>query len=76
MITITKYPNRRLYISKKGYVPLIDVVKLIRKGETVMVIDKESGKDITAEVLVTALYECDLLRQDAKRLHDVIRGAA
>ncbi|SDT86559.1 polyhydroxyalkanoate synthesis repressor PhaR [Desulfobacula phenolica] len=51
-ITIKKYPNRRLYNTKKStYITLEDVSDLIKKGFRIQVVDVNTGNDVTSIVL-------------------------
>ncbi len=52
LITIKKYPNRRLYNTKQSaYITLDDVSALIKKGFQIKVIDVTTKKEVTALVL-------------------------
>jgi polyhydroxyalkanoate synthesis repressor PhaR len=74
---IKRYGNRKLYdVEASAYVSLEDIAGLIRKGETVEVLDNVSGDDITAQTLTQIVLE------EGKRgrgvlptemLHDVLR---
>jgi polyhydroxyalkanoate synthesis repressor PhaR len=58
MITIKKYPNRRLYDSSAGkYVNLVDLAAMIRKGEEIQVVDAKTGDDLTRVVLTQIILE-------------------
>jgi polyhydroxyalkanoate synthesis repressor PhaR len=75
--TIKRYGNRKLYdVEASAYVSLDDIAGLIRKGETVAVLDNVTGEDITAQTLTQIVLE------EGKRgrgvlptemLHDVLR---
>jgi|BEDMetMinimDraft_2_1075160.scaffolds.fasta_scaffold01076_4 polyhydroxyalkanoate synthesis repressor PhaR len=53
---IRKYSNRKLYDTlSKRYVTLQDIARLIRKGYTITVIEKDTGKDITSLILSQVL---------------------
>lgn len=75
--TIKRYGNRKLYdVEASAYVSLDDIAGLIRKGETVEVLDNVTGDDITAQTLTQIVLE------EGKRgrgvlptemLHDVLR---
>lgn len=77
--TIKRYGNRKLYdVDGSAYVSLDDVAALIRRGETVEVLDNVSGEDITAQTLTQIVLE------EGKRgkgvlptelLHDLLRGS-
>ncbi len=52
MITIKKYPNRRLYDTTNSiYVSLKDVSDSIKNGFRIEVIDVKTGEDVTAFIL-------------------------
>lgn len=52
LITIKKYPNRRLYNTQQSaYITLEDVSSLIKQGFQIKVIDVTTEKDVTALVL-------------------------
>ena len=64
-VIIKKYANRKLYIPKgmtepTGYVNLLDIVNIIRKGKEVRVVDVVTGEDITALTLKLALEYIEL----------------
>ncbi|MBF0239370.1 MAG: polyhydroxyalkanoate synthesis regulator DNA-binding domain-containing protein [SAR324 cluster bacterium] len=51
-LVIKKYPNRRLYdVSSSQYVTLDDMVRKIKEGYEVQVIDSKTNQDITQNVL-------------------------
>ena len=55
---IKRYENRKLYDTEaSAYVSLADVAALVRRGETVEVIDKATGKDLTAQILTQMILE-------------------
>lgn len=52
MHTIKKYANRKLYhTNRKQYITLEGIFELIQAGESVQVVDNETGSDITAPIL-------------------------
>jgi polyhydroxyalkanoate synthesis repressor PhaR len=58
MVTIKKYPNRRLYDSSSGrYVNLDDLAAMIREGQEIQVVDSKTGEDITRVVLTQIILE-------------------
>jgi len=75
---IKRYGNRKLYdVEASAYVSLDDIAAIIRKGDTVEVLDNVTGDDITAQTLTQIVLE------EGKRgrgvlptdlLHDVLRG--
>jgi polyhydroxyalkanoate synthesis repressor PhaR len=74
---IKRYGNRKLYdVQASEYVSLDQLAELIRKGETVEVLDNVTGEDITAQTLTQVVLE------EGKRgrgvlptelLHDLLR---
>lgn len=58
VIRIKKYGNRRLYsTSEKRYVTLPDIERLIKNGERLEVIEAQTGREITSEILMQILLE-------------------
>ncbi|MFO0958866.1 MAG: polyhydroxyalkanoate synthesis regulator DNA-binding domain-containing protein [Isosphaeraceae bacterium] len=58
MIRIRRYPNRRFYDrTRRCYVTLGDIEKLVRDGGTVEVHDSRNGDDLTRQVLAQILLE-------------------
>ncbi len=58
MVTIKRYPNRKLYdTASKQYVTLDGVAELIRQGTEVKVIDHSNGKDLTLLTLTQIIME-------------------
>ncbi|CAN5310223.1 polyhydroxyalkanoate synthesis regulator DNA-binding domain-containing protein [soil metagenome] len=74
---IKRYANRKLYdVEASAYVTLDDIAALVRRGDTVAVVDNVTGEDITAQTLTQIVVE------EGKRggnvlpidlLHDVLR---
>jgi len=57
-ILIKRYGNRRLYNSEtSGYLNYQDLVKIIRDGHDVQVIDSRSKADVTKAVLMQVILE-------------------
>jgi polyhydroxyalkanoate synthesis repressor PhaR len=55
---IKRYGNRRLYDAKNSKaITLEGIAELVRRGEKVLVVDGDSGEDITRRVLVQILLE-------------------
>lgn len=58
MEIIKKYANRKLYqTSRKRYITLTGIAELVAAGETIQVIENDSGADITASVLAQAVIQ-------------------
>lgn len=58
MVTIKRYPNRKLYDTEaRKYITLEKVAELIRSGNEVEVLDTASGEDLTALILTQIIYE-------------------
>jgi len=56
--TIIKHANRRLYDSSgRGAITLLGVSELVICGESISVVDKVSGEDITVVTLLQSLLE-------------------
>jgi hypothetical protein len=71
--TIIKHANRRLYDSReRRTITLLEVSRLVTGGESISVVDKVSGEDITAVTLLQSLLE-RLRRRSAASLeaHEV-----
>jgi polyhydroxyalkanoate synthesis regulator protein len=81
--TIIKHANRRLYDGReRRTVTLLEVAQLVTGGETVTVLDKASGADITAVTLLQSLLEIlrrrsadGLEAQELDRLVAALRAA-
>lgn len=57
-ITIKRYQNRKLYNTQaKRYITLHGIVELIKHHNEVLVIDNQSGEDITAVTLSQIIYD-------------------
>jgi len=58
MITIKRYPNRKLYnTDSKQYITLDGIAGLIREGEEVEILDHSTGEDLTAVTLTQIVSE-------------------
>ena len=56
--TIRRYANRKLYDPEgRRYVTLVDLARIIGKGDEVHVVDHETGEDLTTMVLAQILLE-------------------
>jgi polyhydroxyalkanoate synthesis repressor PhaR len=57
-IRIKRYPNRRLYASHTSkYVSLPEIEEMIASGQTVEIVDSQSGEDLTRSILVQIIAE-------------------
>lgn len=64
---IKRYDNRKLYDTETSeYVSLSDIADLVRRGETVEVVDNATEEDITAQTLTQIILE------EGKDGHEVI----
>lgn len=55
---IKRYNNRKLYDTESSeYVSLSDIAELVRGGETVKVVDNNTGEDLTAQTLTQIILE-------------------
>lgn len=74
---IKRYENRKLYdTSASEYVSLTDIADLVRRGETVEVVDNATGQDLTAQTLTQIILEegrsgREVIPSDL--LHDLLR---
>jgi len=58
MQTIKKYANRKLYhTNRKQYITLDGIAALIQAGDSVQVLDNESGEDITSQILTQVVLQ-------------------
>jgi polyhydroxyalkanoate synthesis repressor PhaR len=74
---IKRYGNRKLYdVAASEYVSLEQVAAIIRRGETVEVVDNVTGDDITAQTLTQVVLEEGRRGRHVlptELLHDVLR---
>jgi polyhydroxyalkanoate synthesis repressor PhaR len=55
---IRRYSNRKLYDTKEShYVTLAQIAAIIRAGEDIQVLDKNTGRDLTAATMALILFE-------------------
>ncbi|SRR5579883_125082 len=77
VVTIIRYPNRRLYDRSRGaYVTLQDVEDTVRRGGNVSVRDSKTGEDLTRSLLTQIIMERHPERMDLfplSLLHSIIR---
>lgn len=58
VLTIKKYPNRRLYnTAESRYITLEDLAALVRSGVKMRVIDARSGNDLTRTTLAQIIFD-------------------
>ncbi|MBK8046419.1 MAG: polyhydroxyalkanoate synthesis regulator DNA-binding domain-containing protein [Anaerolineales bacterium] len=58
MPVIKRYPNRKLYDTEaKRYVTLDNITQLIQQGQEILVIDHETGEDLTNLTLSQIIFE-------------------
>jgi polyhydroxyalkanoate synthesis repressor PhaR len=76
-ITIKKYSNRRLYNTVHSrYLNLREIAELIRKGNTIEVVDATTGEDITKMILVQVILEGEKEQRNllpTELLHQIIQ---
>lgn len=57
-LIIKRYGNRRLYNTEtRGYVNYEDLIKLIRDGQNIKVVDSTTKEDVTKSVLIQLVLE-------------------
>ena len=79
MRMIKKYPNRRLYDPEAGeHITQADLVRLIKAGDTLQVLDQKTQKDITTKVLLRTLADMKGASQtlNVEILHRYIKALA
>jgi polyhydroxyalkanoate synthesis repressor PhaR len=58
MRSIRRYSNRKLYDTQEShYVTLAQVAAIIRGGDDVQVLDKDTGRDLTASTMALIIFE-------------------
>jgi polyhydroxyalkanoate synthesis repressor PhaR len=58
MLTVKKYPNRRLYDTNESrYITMEELAETIRKGTDVRVLDAKTNEDLTAQTLTQIVVE-------------------
>ena len=58
MVTIKRYPNRKLYnTNSKSYITLDGIAALIRDGSEVEILDHGTGEDLTTVTLTQIIFE-------------------
>ena len=66
MITIKKYPNRRLYdTSQSQYVNLDYIKQLISEHKEFQVVDSKTGNDLTKSILLQIITESETNEQQS-----------
>jgi len=74
---IKRYGNRKLYdVAASEYVSLEQIAAIIRRGETVEVVDNVTGDDITAQTLTQVVLEEGRRGRGvlpSELLHDLLR---
>ena len=66
MITIKKYPNRRLYDTAQSQYVNIDYIKALVKARTEFnVVDSKSGEDVTKTILLQIISESETNEQQS-----------
>jgi polyhydroxyalkanoate synthesis repressor PhaR len=58
MRIIRRYANRKLYDTKKSqYVTLDEIAVIIRGGDEIQVVHKDTGRDLTAATMSLIIFE-------------------
>lgn len=74
MITIKKYPNRRLYdTSKSQYVNLEAIKELVMLHQEFEVLDSKTGEDLTKSILLQIISEQEGNEQQALLTQSVLK---
>lgn len=62
---IKKYANRKLYdITDKRYISMTRLSELLKNGEDVVIIDNETGKDLTASIVSSLIARTTKTKQN------------
>ncbi|MCB1516582.1 MAG: polyhydroxyalkanoate synthesis repressor PhaR [Hyphomicrobiaceae bacterium] len=65
-VLIKRYSSRKLYDSgARVYVTLDDIANYIRDGKQVRVVDKDSGEDLTSQILIQIIADRDAKGESA-----------
>ncbi|MCB9993159.1 MAG: polyhydroxyalkanoate synthesis repressor PhaR [Hyphomicrobiaceae bacterium] len=65
-ILIKRYASRKLYdAGARVYVTLDDIAKYIRDGKQVRVVDKDTGEDLTSQILIQIIADRDAKGESA-----------
>lgn len=68
-IEIRKYKNRKLYNKNtSAYVTINDIKSLIRAGKNVVVVDHATKNEVTADILLQAIFEAEQKRASYENL--------
>jgi polyhydroxyalkanoate synthesis regulator protein len=73
---LIKYRNRKIYDPDiRKYVNLTDIKEMILNGFTVVIEDKDTGADVTPEVLATIISEVIIKERNIamKKLLEIIK---
>jgi polyhydroxyalkanoate synthesis repressor PhaR len=74
VITIKKYPNRRLYdTSKSQYVNLEAIRELVMSGKEFEVVDSKTGENLTKGILLQIITEQESSDQQALLTQTVLK---
>ena len=69
-ILIKRYANRKLYNTETSrYITLKGIAKLLDEGESVQVVDKETGEDITQVALSQILVGNERAKENLSLIH-------
>lgn len=74
MITVKKYPNRRLYDSSRSqYINLEDVRTMVIDHQDFAVIDSKTGADLTKSILLQIISEFETSEQQSLLTDQLLR---
>ena len=78
VIKINRYPNRRYYaLNASKYVTLKEIEEMVQSGETIEILDSQSGEDLTRVVLTQIIMERQPEKMSlfpADMLHFIVRS--
>ena len=74
MITLYKYKNRKIYNRQTSkYVNLKGLLDLVNKGEKVQVIEFDTRRDITIDIVTKAFFEAGLFHSTVREFLELRR---
>jgi polyhydroxyalkanoate synthesis repressor PhaR len=74
LVTIKKYPNRRLYdTSQSSYINLDDIKRLIIDHEDFEVMDSKTGEDLTKSILLQIISESETNEQQSLLTNSLLK---
>ena len=74
MITLYKYKNRKIYNKTASkYIKLTELLNLVNEGEKVQVIEFDTRRDITIDIVTKAFFEAGLFHSTVREFLELRR---